>query len=84
MERETGRKCESVVSLDYLRGLDQEIDHMVGVLKQQGVTVYDMPWDEDRDTPETRSSAIQGIAARILNHSPPDLFLDLHRRTSSV
>lgn len=81
MEKETGRRCETAVSLEYLRGLDSEIDHMVGVLKTQGVTVYDMPWDEDRDTPETRASAIQGIAARIQNLTPPDLFLDLHRRT---
>jgi len=80
MERETGRKCESVISLDYLRELDQEIDHMVGVLKQQGVIIYDMPWDEDRDTPEIRASAVEGIAARIQNLTPPDLFLDLHRR----
>jgi len=81
MEKETGRTCETAVSLDYLRGLDGEIDHMVGVLKQQGVVVYDMPWDEDRDTPEARASSIEAIAARIQNLSPPDLFLDMHRRT---
>ncbi|OHD25079.1 MAG: hypothetical protein A2Y38_02720 [Spirochaetes bacterium GWB1_59_5] len=80
MEKETGRKCEVAVSLDYLRGLDREIDHMVNVLKQQGVTILDVPWDEDRDSPETRQSAVEGIAARIRNFNPPDLFLDHHRR----
>jgi deoxyadenosine/deoxycytidine kinase len=82
MEQETGRKCETAISLEYLRGLDQEIDHMVGVLKQQGVVVYDIPWDEDRDTPKARISAIAGIAARVQNLTPPDLFLDMHRRST--
>lgn len=81
MERETGRACESAVSIEYLKGLDREIDHMVGILRHQGVTVLDVPWDEDRDTPETRKSAITGLAARIQNLEPPDLFLDMHRRT---
>jgi len=80
MEKETGRKCESAISLDYLRGLDREIDHMVAVLRNQGVTVMDMPWDEDRDTPEIRKAAVEGIAARIRGLEPPDFFLDLHRR----
>lgn len=82
MERETGRKCETSVSVDYLRGLDQEIDHMVDVLRRQGVTVLDVPWDEDRDSPDTRRSAVEGLASRITNLNPPDMFLDLHRRTS--
>lgn len=81
MARETGRACESAVNLDYLRGLDQEIDHMVDVLRHQGVSVLDIPWDEDRDTPEIRRSAIEGLAARIQNLNPPDHFLDMHRRS---
>lgn len=82
MEKETGRRCESAVSLDYLRGLDQEIDHMMSVLRQQGVTILDVPWDPDRDSPETRQQAVEGLAARIQNLRPPDFFLDLHRRTT--
>lgn len=81
MEKEKGRKCESAVSLEYLRGLDQEIDHMVDVLRRQGVTVLDVPWDEDRDTPEVRRSAIEGLASRIRGLVPPDHFLDMHRRS---
>lgn len=80
MERETGRKCETAISLEYLQRLDREIERMVDVLKQQGVTVYEMPWDEDRDTPESRSSAVIGMASRIQNLHPADLFLDLHKR----
>lgn len=81
MERETGRKCEVTVTLDYLKSLDREIDHMVGVLRRQGVTVLDVPWDEERDSEETRRAAVEGLAARIAGLTPPDMFLDMHRRT---
>jgi len=81
MESETGRKCEEAISLDYLRGLEREIDHMVSVLRNQGVTVLDMPWDDARGTPEDRAGAVQGLAARIKALSAPDLFLDMHRRS---
>lgn len=81
MQDETGRQCEEAISLDYLYALDQEIDHMVGVLRQQGVTILDVPWDVDRDSPEARRSAVEGLAERIRSITPPDFFLDLHRRT---
>jgi deoxyadenosine/deoxycytidine kinase len=82
MESETGRKCESVIDLDYLRGLEQEIDHMVQVLRSQGATIFDMPWDDNRGTPEERRGAVEALAARIAALSPPDFFLDLHRRST--
>jgi len=82
MENQTGRQCERGIDLEYLKMLDREIDHMVAVLRQQGVTILDMPWDVDRDTPEQRRSAVEGLAARILSIEPSDLFLDLHRRTA--
>lgn len=81
MEAETGRKCESAIDLDYLVRLDQEIDHMTAVLRQQGVTVFDMPWDVDRLGPEDRAQAVAGLASRIESLVPLDPFLDLHRRT---
>ena len=81
MERETGRRCEAAVTLDYLKALDQEISHMVGVLDDQGVVILNVPWDEDRSTPESRRSAVEGLASQIINFQPPDHFLDLHRRT---
>ena len=80
MEKETGRKCETAIDLDYLRGLDREIDHMVGVLRHQGVVILDLPWDVDRDSPEARKSTVDSLASRIKALEPPDLFLDLHRR----
>jgi deoxyadenosine/deoxycytidine kinase len=82
MESETGRVCETAIDLNYLQGLDMEIDHMVGVLRNQGVTVLDMPWDTNRESPETRQGTVEALASRIRAITPPDLFLDLHRRTS--
>ena len=81
MEQQTGRKCEEAIDLNYLRGLEREIDHMVSVLRSQGVAILDVPWDTDRDTPDTRKQAVDALAARIEAMDPPDFFLDLHRRT---
>ena len=81
MEDRDGRKCEQAIDLQYLRDLDREISHMTGVLRQLGVTVIDMPWDVDRETVESRRSAVQSLASRIEELEAPDFFLDLHRRT---
>jgi len=81
METETGRTCEQAIDLDYLLALEREIDHMVAVLRSQGVVILDVPWDVDRDSPEARRSAVESLAARIEGIEPPDFFLDLHRRT---
>lgn len=81
MEVQTGRTCETAIDLKYLQDLDQEIDHMVGVLKHQGVQVFDVPWDTDRDTKEIREASVNALASRINSLEPRDLFLDLHRRT---
>ncbi|OHD25080.1 MAG: hypothetical protein A2Y38_02725 [Spirochaetes bacterium GWB1_59_5] len=80
MTKETGRKCEAAIDLDYLRQLDDEIDHMVNVLQSQGVHVLNVPWDEDRSE-EQRREAVGGLASRIERLEPVDAFLDLHRRT---
>ena len=80
MSAREGRRCEATIGLDYLHDLETEIDHMVGVLRAQGVCVLDVPWDEDRDESSLRA-AVAGLAHRIINLRAPDLFLDLHRRT---
>jgi deoxyadenosine/deoxycytidine kinase len=80
MEVETGRKCEQSIDLDYLVNLDKDIGHMVDVLRSQGVAILDVPWDEDRESPEDRREAVKGLAARILSVEPQDFFLDQHRR----
>jgi len=81
MEKEQGRKCEQAIDLDYLRNLDREIGHVVSVLRSQGVIIIDMPWDTDRETKEQRERSVQSLASRIMSVDPPDMFLDLHRRT---
>ena len=81
-EEREGRQMENVIGLGYLQALDKEIDHMVSVLRHQGVTVIDMPWDVVRDTADQRAQAVAGLAARIQSLEPLDLFLDLHRRTT--
>jgi deoxyadenosine/deoxycytidine kinase len=82
METQTGRRCEEdAVDLDYLRGLEAEIGHMMAVLQKQGVMVLEVPWDTDRETVEQRALAAQSLASRIEAYEPQELLLDLHRRT---
>lgn len=81
MSEREGRKCESTIDLKYLMDLDREISFMVSVLRQEGVTIIDMPWDVDRESEEQRRIAVEGLACRIGEEEPPDTFLDLHRRT---
>lgn len=80
MEKETGRQCEQAIDLDYLRGLETEIDYMVAVLRSMGVTVFDVAWDDARPDPASRYQAISSLAARIVSLKTPDPFLDMHRR----
>lgn len=82
MEDETGRRCEDVISLQYLRDLATEEDAVVEALSAQGVKILSLPWDEDRGNSESRHDVIRGIAAYISEYKPKgDMFLDLHRRT---
>ena len=81
MELQTGRTCENVIDINYVRELDREITHMTNVLTDQGVQTIHVPWDADRGTREARVNSVNEIAAQILESQPKDLFLDLHRRT---
>ncbi len=81
MELQTGRTCENVIDIGYLRDLDREITHMVGVLTGQGVHTIHVPWDADRRSASDRVEAVREIASQITECQPKDLFLDLHRRT---
>lgn len=80
MERETGRRCEDAISIDYLHALEVEIDHMVGILRAQGVVTLDVPWGAERDTVETRDETVRDIADRVRNNRSSEQFLDAHRR----
>lgn len=77
-----GRKSELGIDLGYLRALDEEIDTTVDVLRGQGVKVFDVPWSSDRAAASDRASAVKALAASIKMESPPDLFLNHHRRVT--
>ena len=81
MEERTGRSCESAIDLSYLYSLQREENHMVDTLRKQGVQIISIPWDEDRSTPLDRLEVVREISEKISSHQPPDMFLDLHRRT---
>ena len=82
MEDETGRRCEDVISLQYLQDLSIEEEQVVKVLEAQGVKILNLPWDEDRNDASSRHEMIRDIAGYITQYQPPgDMFLDLHRRT---
>jgi len=80
MDRD-GRRCEAAIGFQYLKDLDIEITNMANVLRQQGVLILDVPWDVERRDPSARSKAVTSLAQRILEYSPVDPFLDLHRKT---
>lgn len=77
-----GRKSELSIDLGYLRALDEEIDTTVGVLREQGVQVLSLHWNDDLTSAEARHQAIEQLAADIIDMSPPDLFLQHHRRVT--
>lgn len=65
METQTGRTCENVIDLGYLRDLDTEVQRMVDALQTYGVDVIEVPWDEDRQTPEAREPIVTALAKAI-------------------
>lgn len=81
MQEQEGRQCEKGIDLEYLVRLDREIEGMVNVLKAQGVSGYEVPWDVERKDAAAREGAVKGLVSRIRAVTPPDIFLDLHRRT---
>lgn len=77
----TERKSEtSHVTLEYLTALDQEVAALCQELSAMGVEVIHSFWDEDRDTPEQRRQAVEGMARRVRGFEPPDPFLSAWRR----
>ena len=80
MEIQTGRKCENAIDLQYLIDLEKEEDNMINVLEKQGVTVLRIDWNNDKSKEEIRIYAKE-VIQKIKDHSKPDIFLDLHRRT---
>ena len=80
MEIETGRKCESVINLKYLEELAHEEDLMIDTLEKQGVKVFRLEWNENKNTSEIKQS-IKELVKNMREYIVPDLLLDYHRRT---
>ena len=75
-----GRESEKAIDLGYLQALDVEISATVDVLRKQGVLIFDVPWDADRETPEQRSATVEALASRISSYEPTDKYFDTHKR----
>jgi len=80
MEIETGRKCESVIDLKYLEELAYEESIMINTLEKQGVKVFRLEWNENKNTDEIKKS-ITDLVKTMKEYIVPDLLLDYHRRT---
>jgi len=63
-----------------LQKLDEEIGLVCGELRKMGSAVFDVPWDADRESEDTRRQTVQGLAERIDAIIPADPFLAIHRR----
>lgn len=77
MEAETGRACESAISTEYLRDLDDEISAMVNILEGQGVYTIRVPYDEDLTTQERYHKVILPILGKFEEQTTNNLF---HKR----
>ena len=53
----TGSACESAIDLDYLRMLNDEIQRMKQDLRNQGVPVIEIDWNEDKTPDEIEAKA---------------------------
>ena len=80
METQTGRKCESVIDLKYLEDLAYEECIMIDILEKQGVKVFRLEWNENKDTQEIKQSVKQ-LVKDMKKYKVPDLLLDYHRRS---
>lgn len=80
MEIETGRKCESVIDMNYLEQLQYEESIMINTLEKQGVKVFRLEWNENKDINKIKES-IKNLVKEMNEYKVPDLLLDYHRRT---
>ena len=64
-EERTGRRCESVIDIEYLEGLDRRFKGMLGRLEEKGIAVHRLDWEEDRPRAEDRADAVHEVRERI-------------------
>ena len=80
MEIETGRKCESVIDLKYLKELAFEESLMIDILEKQGVKIFRLEWNENKNKEQIKQSIVE-LVKKMKKYCVPDLLLDYHRRT---
>lgn len=73
------RDAEKTIDEGYLRCLEEEINKMTQVLKEQGVAVIEVPWHVTEERGQQR--VIEDTIRAICDVVPSTPFLDLHRRT---
>ena len=81
MKIQTGRKCENVIDLQYLRDLNDEENLMIETLERQGVKIFRLEWNEEKSYEEIKESIHKLVTEIKGTYIPPDMLLDLHRRT---
>ena len=80
MSIQTGRECENAIDITYLKQLEVEETNMIDVLDTQGVYVIKIDWNQNRNENEMKQTIVD-IVKLIKIIKPPDMLLDLHRRT---
>jgi deoxyadenosine/deoxycytidine kinase len=80
MEIETGRICENVIDIGYLKQLEVEELQVIETLERQGVYVIRIEWNNDREEHDIKNK-IKDIVKDIKEYKIVDMFLNLHRRT---
>lgn len=64
-EKRDGRKCESVIPLQYLIDLDEEIGRICQTLQRMGTRVLQVPWDGTRRNANQRKATVEQLARQI-------------------
>ena len=78
-----GREAEKVIDLGYLKALDNKISKTTAILRNQGVEVFDVVWDAERETQEQREATVQSLVRRIegiTQRRAGDVFTSHHQR----
>jgi len=80
MQDQKGRNCEREISIDYLRHVDEATRATVAKLADRGTFVVEVPWNENRDTPEKRNGEIGKLAGINMDHQVRREFSDIYER----
>lgn len=80
MRLQTGRECESAIDISYLQNLSNEEQSMVDTLRDSGVHIIEIEYNQNRDIDAVNAKAMD-IAKQIQEYEVPDLLLNYHKRS---